>query len=75
MEKMNIENEAFYHALNPAEQAAVEKAYSQLPAPPYDKAINIQVTIKWRDKELHYKVTFIAKGDSLSLQPLEQIQS
>ncbi len=70
---MNIENKEFYHALNPAEQAAVDIAYSQLPEPPYSKAICKQVKIKWRDKELHYKVTFISMGDGLNLQPLEQI--
>ncbi len=71
---MNIENKEFYNALNPAEQAAVEIAYSQLPNPPYRKAISKQVTVTWQDKELHYKVTFIGMGDSLVLQPLERIQ-
>ncbi|MDQ3291235.1 MAG: hypothetical protein M3Q05_08095 [Bacteroidota bacterium] len=71
---MNIENTEFYNALNPAEQAAVEMAYAQLPNPPYSKTINKQVMVTWQDKELHYKVTFIGKGDSLVLQPLEIIQ-
>lgn len=70
---MNIENNEFYHSLNPAEQAAVDIAYSQLPEPPYTKAIHKQVAIKWRDKELHYKVTFNVMGDGLNLQPLEMI--